>query len=127
MNSKSDDVGHVQLLVYRIPKKNHSAMAKLQKKLTQAYRNHGTLRSEFFQLDSLEPFMGFVNIGKMVEAGSDDEVWVEWDSYGDRKHRDQVVQKVNQDQSAGPMFGELMGLMSDGYQVIMGDFDRLEV
>jgi len=119
--------GHVQLFVYRVPEKNHDAMARLQNQLTRIYEKHGTIRSEFFMLSSEEDFMGFTNIAKTVSAASKEEVWVELDSYRNGKHRDEVVASVGQDEKAGALFGELMGLVSQGYSIVMGDFDRLKV
>jgi hypothetical protein len=40
----------VQLFVWRIPKKNHDAMVKLQKQFNDILIKHGALRIEIFQL-----------------------------------------------------------------------------
>lgn len=118
---------HIQLFVYRIPEKNHGEMLKLQKQLTDIYRKHGTLRSEFFQLNNPEAFMGFTNIASAVSASPGEEVWVEVDYYKDRGHRDEIVASVGEDGNAGPLFGLLMGLVAPGSNILMGDLGRLKV
>jgi uncharacterized protein YbaA (DUF1428 family) len=126
---KEEETGnHVQLFVYRIPKKNHDAMVQLQNQLTGIFNKHGILRSEFFQLSSAETFQGFASIDKTVSANQDEEeVWMELESYRDRKHRDEVVAKITEDASAGPLFGQVMSLITQEYSCIMGEFKRLQV
>ena len=85
------------------------------------------LHSEFFQLSSTEKFEGFTSIAKTISAKDDEEVWVELESYRGRKHRDEVVAKITEDASAGPLFGQVMSLMTQGYSCIMGWFKRLQV
>lgn len=119
---------HVQLFVYRIPKKNHDTMVQLQSQLTGIFKKYGILRSEFFQLSDTKIFEGFTSIAKTVSANQDDEeVWVELESYRDRKQRDEVVAKITQDPSAGPLFGQVMSLLTKGDSCIMGEFKRLQV
>jgi uncharacterized protein YbaA (DUF1428 family) len=119
---------HVQLIVYRVPKKNHDRVVQLQNQLSGIFRKHGILRSEFFQLSSTETFQGFTGIDKTVSANQDEEeVWMELESYKDRKHRDEVVAKITEDASAGPLFGQVMSLLTQGYSCIMGEFKRLQV
>lgn len=126
---KEEETGnHVQLFVYRIPKKNHDAMVQLQNQLSGIFRKHGILRSEFFQLSSTETFQGFTSIDKTVSANQEEEeVWMELESYRDRKHRDEVVAKITEDTSAGPLFGQVTSLITQGYSCIMGEFKRLQV
>lgn len=95
---KEEETGtHVQLFVYRIPKKNHDAMVQLESQLTAIFRKYGILRSEFFQLSDTKTFEGFTSIAKTISANQDEEeVWVELESYRDRKHRDEVVAKIEQ-------------------------------
>ena len=119
---------YTQLFIYRIPKNNHDALIQLQQKLTSVYRKHGTLNSEFFQLASGETFEGFTNISNAVAADmSAEEVWVELDHYKDFNHRNEVVASVGQDPEAGPLFGELPGIVSAGYSITQGEFNRSKV
>jgi uncharacterized protein YbaA (DUF1428 family) len=124
---ESDSGNHVQMFVYRIPKKNHDSMIQLEKQLTGVFRKHGILRSEFFHLSSLETFEGFTSIAKTVSAKDDEEVWVELECYRDRKHRDEVITKITEDASAGPLFGQVMCLITQGYSCVMGELSRLRV
>jgi uncharacterized protein YbaA (DUF1428 family) len=119
---------YVQLFVYRLPKKNHHSIVQLETQLTDIFKKYGILRSEFFQLSNDNTFEGFTNIAKAVSADPDsEEVWVELESYRDRKHRDEVIAKIEQDTNAGPLFGQVMGLISQRYSLIMGEFSRLTV
>ncbi len=118
---------YLQLFLYRIPKKNHDTMMHLQNQLADIFGKHGMVRSEFFQLTNAETFKDFTNIDKTISAGQDEEVWVELESYRDREHRDEVVAKIRQDPSAGPLFRRVIGLVAQEQSSIMGDFNRLKV
>jgi uncharacterized protein YbaA (DUF1428 family) len=122
-----EEGSYVQLFVYKMPKQNNQRMLNLQKQLTSMYRNHGTLHSEFFRLGSRETFEGFLSIAKTVPISPDEELWVELEYYKDRKHRDGVVASVKKDACGGPLFGELMGLISQESRIVMGEFERVDV
>jgi uncharacterized protein YbaA (DUF1428 family) len=122
-----EEGSYVQLFAYKIPKQNNQRMVNLQKQLTSMYRNHGTLHSEFFKLGSRETFEGFVSIAKTVATSSNEELWVELEYYKDRTHRDRVVASVKKDACGGPLFGELMGLISQQSSIVMGEFERVDV
>ena len=115
------------IFIYRISNENHAAMISLQKQLTQLYRKHGTLSSEFYQLVNTNVFEGFTGLGKVVDAKPDEEVWVEVDTYQDAEQFKKVVEAVGGDKTSDPLFGQLYTLVSKGYSVVMGEFSRLWV
>jgi len=41
---------YVQLLIYRVPKKNQEAFARVESALAGTFNKHGILRSEFYAL-----------------------------------------------------------------------------
>lgn len=128
VTGSEEEIGsHLQLYVYRLPKKNHDAMLELNKRYTNTYRKHGALSSEFFQLSDTETLMDFTSIARTVSANQDEEVWVELNFYKDRKYRDDVMAKMNNDEGARPLFGQFMDLVTSGYGTIMGEFSRLRV
>ena len=53
--------------------------------------------------------MDFTNIAKTVSANQDEEVWLELNFYRDRKHRDDVMAKMKNDESADPLFRTVYG------------------
>ena len=58
MTELEQEIGsQVQLFVWRIPKKNHDAMVKLQKQFNNILIKHGALRIEIFSLLTLTPMM----------------------------------------------------------------------
>ena len=59
---------HVQLFVWRVPKKNHDAMVKLQKQFNDILIKHGVLRMEIFQLANTDTYDGCTNIFNAVSA-----------------------------------------------------------
>ncbi len=83
--------------------------------------------SAFFQLNSAETLQGFTSIAKTVPIVPDEELWMELDYHKDYSHRDKVVKAVGQGANAGPLFGQLMGLVSQEYSIIMGEFERIRV
>lgn len=117
--------GYVQLFVYRVPEKNRDALMKLLKEIVGKLKNHGTIRSEFFRLHSREAFQGFTPIADELSASAGEELWVELDYYLGREHRDKVMARLGKDASAGALFRQLRPLVSEGYSIVMGEFESM--
>lgn len=75
---------YVVLYLYKVPKDNQEAMAKLVDQLSRSFVRHGTLRSDFFQLSTTETFGGFASITKPLASADNEEVWMELDYYRDQ-------------------------------------------
>jgi uncharacterized protein YbaA (DUF1428 family) len=118
---------HVQMFVYKLPKKNHYALVELAKKFTTLYTKYGTQSWEIYQLNSREAFEGSTSLANVVSAGKDEEVWVELDHYRDRDARDKAVGAIMQDPTAGDLFRELSVTTSQGFSLIMGEFSPIKV
>jgi len=115
--------------VYRVPKKSHDAMMQLNKQFAEKMRKYGAPHL-IFQLNNTEaPMEGITNIAKTLSANQDDdeEVWMELIFYRDRKHRDEVSAKMQNDESMGPLFQQSMNLITSGTSFIMGEFSRLSI
>ncbi len=115
--------------VYRIPKKNHEAMMQLNKQFADIMRKYGAPHL-IFQLNSTEaPMEGITNISKTVSANQEDEdeVWLELIFYRDRKHKDEVGAKMQNDENMERLYKQSVDLLSPGSSFIMGEFSRLEV
>jgi len=118
---------HSRLFIYRIPKKNHDAIVRLNKQFTDTLGQQGPLLVEFFCLSSNKSLIPFTSIAKTVSANQDDEVWMEIHSYRDRNHADEVQATIENDENIKPIcrqFGDLITPNSEG---IMGDFSRVYV
>lgn len=118
---------HVQIYVYKLPRKNHDSMVKLAERFAKMYKQYGTQSWEIYELNSTEAFEGSTSLAKVVEAGPNDEVWVEVDHYKDRKSRDSAVGSIMQDPEAGSLFGDLAGTISPGFSLIMGEFNPVRI
>ena len=70
---------------------------------------------------------GFTNLAESVSASPDEEIWVELQRYKDRQHRDDIVAKIREDSTAGPLFGRFYELVAPGKNSIMADFNRLNL
>jgi uncharacterized protein YbaA (DUF1428 family) len=124
---RGEEGGYVQLFVYRLRKKNRDALKTLLKEIARKLREHGALRSEFFQLHSKEAFQGFTTVATALSTLADEELWVELDYYRGRGHRDQVMAGLSKDADAGALFRRLGPLVSEGYTIAMGEFDKMNV
>ena len=81
-----------------------------------------------FQLGNTEaPMEGITNIAKAVSATQDEELWLELIFYRDRKHKDEVAQKMRNDERMGTLWQRSMELVSPGTGFIMGEFNRLSM
>ena len=84
------------------------------------------LRWGIFQLSSTENVIEFTNITKTVSANLDEEeVWIEIFHYKDKKHKDEVMEKMKNDKSCEQGFQQFMKLVTPGSSVIIGDFSSV--
>ena len=131
MTELEQEIGsQVQLFVWRIPKKNHDAMVKLQKQFNDILIKHGALRIEIFQLTNTDTYDGCTNIFNIVSANQDEEIWIELQSHRDLKHMNQVTTEAMKDENMsteGPLLKQFMDLVTPGSGMIMGKFTRLRV
>jgi len=117
----------VSHFVYRVPKKNHDAMMQLNKQFADIMRKYGAAHL-IFQLNNTEaPMEGITNIAKTVSASQDEEVWMELIFYRDRKHRDEVGTKMQNDENMERLYKQSVDLLSPGSSFVMGEFSRLSV
>jgi uncharacterized protein YbaA (DUF1428 family) len=117
----------VQQFIYRLPKKNHQAMAQLEKQFIEIFRKHGGMRFEVFQLSNTENMTDWTNIAKTVSANQDEEIWVEQIFYRDSKHRDEYMAKCGNDENMNQLYKQFMDLITPGSSPIMGEFSRVRV
>jgi uncharacterized protein YbaA (DUF1428 family) len=116
-----------RLFIYKIPKKNHDAILRLNKQFMDTLGKDGPLHMEFFCLSNNESLMPFTSIAKSISANQDDDVWMEIHSYRDRKHADKVQAKIENDENMKPLCGQFGDLMTPNSEGIMGDFNRIKI
>jgi uncharacterized protein YbaA (DUF1428 family) len=122
------NIGEVDQFVYRVPKKNHNAMMRLDKQFGDMMTKEFGVAHLVFQLSSTEaPMEGISNIAKIISAAQDEEVWLELLIYRDRKHKDEVGVKMRNDERMGPLWQQSVALVSPGTDFIMGEFSRLKI
>ena len=117
----------VQLFIYRAHKKNHDSMVQLNKQCTEFFRKHGILRFEVLHLSSTDTVMDFVSIAETLSASQDEEVWVEIQSYRDRKHRDETMASMEKDKNCESLYQQYLSLITPRSRTIIGEFSRLRV
>ena len=131
MTELEQEIGsQVQLFVWRIPKKNHDAMVKLQKQFNDIMIKHGALRIEIFQLTNTDTYDGCTNIFNIVSANQDEEIWIELQSHKDLKLMDEITSDIMEDESMqteGLLIKQFMDLVAPESGMIMGKFTRLRI
>ena len=131
MMEMEKEIGNqVQLFIWRIPKKNHNEMVKLQKQFNDLLIKYGVLRMEIFQLTNSETYDGCTNIATIMSANQDEEIWIELQSHRDLKQMNEVITEAMKDKDMsveGPLLKQFMNLMTPGSGMIMGKFTRLRV
>jgi uncharacterized protein YbaA (DUF1428 family) len=70
--------------------------------------------------------IGFTSIANIVSASQDKEVWLDLESYRDRKHMDDVIAKLMNDESALSLMKQYLNLISPGSSIIRAEFTRLK-
>ncbi len=115
------------LFIYRTPKNNYEAMVALNNRVIETFKNYGVQRFEIFQLGTTEDMMEFINIAKTVFADqNEEEVWLEIQSYRDRKHLEQVGEKMKTDKSMEEESQQFLNLITPGSRCSFGEFSRLK-
>jgi uncharacterized protein YbaA (DUF1428 family) len=99
----------------------------VQYKADELLKKHGILRREVFQLANTNTYddMGLTNIANTVSARQDGEVWIEIQSYRDRKHMNEVAAKCAKDENMGRLYKQSSDLLTPGSKYIKGEFDHL--
>ncbi len=118
---------HLEVFFYRVPKRNHDALAKNLKKFVPWFEKAGA-RIEYFRFteSKLMEGMSMQGIDRALSAAEDEEVWVELQYYRDSKHRDDTFAKMMQDKSLEPLGNEFFGLITNGSSLVTGSFGRLK-
>ena len=126
-NDEGKNFGNkIQTIIYRFPKKDHDKMVEFSKPFSDLFRKYGVSRWGIFQLSNNENVMEFTNIAKTVSANLDEEeVWIEIFHYNDKKHKDEVMEKMKNDKNCEQGFQQFMKLITPGSSVIIGDFSNV--
>jgi uncharacterized protein YbaA (DUF1428 family) len=126
-NDEGKNFGNeIQTVIYRFPKKDHDKMVEFSKPFSDLFRKYGVSRWGIFQLSNNENVMEFTNIAKTVSANLDEEeVWIEIFHYNDKKHKDEVMEKMKNDKNCEQGFQQFMKLITPGSSVIIGDFSNV--
>ena len=84
---------------------------------------------EIFQLDNTKPYeeRGLTNIYQPIAAAQEEEVWVEFVYYRDRKHMEEVIAKMEKDEDMGRLYKQSLDLITPGTSFILGEFNRLNL
>jgi len=115
----------VDHFVYRVPKKNHDPMLQLNKQFAEIMRKYGSIHL-IFQLNNTEtPMEGITNRAKTVLANQDKEIWRGLTFYRDRKQKDEVSAKKQNDESMARLFQQALDLVTGGTGFIMRQFSRI--
>jgi uncharacterized protein YbaA (DUF1428 family) len=116
----------VRLYVYKVPKKNHDTMLQICSQFIDMFSKHGC-HARSFQLDSTETSEGFTSMTNAVSAAQDDEVWLDMEYYRDREHMNDVVSKIESDESALSLMKQYLDLLTPGSSPIREEFSRLKM
>ena len=118
--------GHIEIFLYRAPKKNHDGMLEVNRQSLDFFIKHGASSFEVFSLTSRENMMEFVNLSKTISASDDEEVWLEIQSYRDSEHVKEFTASMQGDKSIEPIYIRFMELIATGSIVTFGGFGKFE-
>ncbi|AIC15690.1 DUF1428 family protein [Nitrososphaera viennensis] len=116
--------GHLEAFLYRVPKKNHDAIAQNLKKFVPWFKKNG-VGIEYYQLGNYKTMEGMESIAKTLSAAEDEDIWMELQYFRDRKHCEDVYAKMMKDKSIEPLGNEFFGLITQGKSLVTGGFSRL--
>ncbi len=123
---------YVALVFYKVPKKFHNEIVKINKESFDLFKGHGVLKFEVLQLSDSKTWEGegmesFTNITNTMPVSQEEELWVEMHSYRDTGHAKEIMAKFERDERMQPLFKQFMDIIVPGSKVVMGDFSRLNL
>jgi len=118
---KSEIGNHVRLYLYRLPRKNHDAMVNLGNQFADIFKNYGCY-ARSFKLESTEISKEFTDVANILPCNQSEEIWLDLEFTEDRKHRDEVDSKIQNDESAGLLMKQFLELIVQGARPIKNDF-----
>jgi uncharacterized protein YbaA (DUF1428 family) len=124
-NENAETGNHVEIFLYRVPKKNRDAVEKNLVKFVPWFKAQGA-RIEYYRLGETKTMEGVESIAKTLTAAEDEDIWMELQYYRDRKHCEDAFAKMMTDKSIEPLGAEFFGLISPGKSLIEGAFGRLK-
>ncbi len=112
-------------------KKNHDVVMRLNKQFADIMRKHRASHS-FSQLTISGTHGGSYQhsqngLGQPRLGGEEEEVWLELIFYRDRKHHDDVMAKMKNDESCGSLFRQFTDLITSGTSCIIGEFSHIKI
>jgi uncharacterized protein YbaA (DUF1428 family) len=123
---ESESTSHLEVYVYRAPKKNHDAIEQNLKKFVPWFRENG-IRIEYFRYENAQKMEGMESIAKILSASEDEDIWIELQYFKDRKHCEDVYAKMMQDVSLKPLGEEFFSLITQEKSMVTGGFSQLKV
>ncbi|MBA3283716.1 MAG: DUF1428 family protein [Nitrosopumilus sp.] len=115
---------HMVLFIYRVPKKNVDSLVQIGQQANELFRKVG-VRTDVFKLSGTEDVIGFTNIAKTIYANEDEEVWAELHIYRDKKHLEEVTEKMKNDKYAMAIGQQITSLITQRSMRIFGSFNRI--
>jgi len=124
-SAKETEAGsHLEVFLYRVPKKNHDAIVQNLKRFVPWFKNNG-VRIEYYQLGNTETMEGMESVAKALSAAEDEDIWMELQYFRDGEHCKDVYEKMMLDKSIEPLGNEFFGLVTQGKSLVTGGFSRL--
>jgi uncharacterized protein YbaA (DUF1428 family) len=120
-----ETAGHLEVFLYRVPKKNRDAIEQNLKKFVPWFKKNG-VRIEYYQFGNGETMEGMESIAKTLSVAEDEDIWIELQYFRDRKHSEDIYGKMMQDASLKPLGDEFFGLITQGKSLVTGGFNRLK-
>ncbi len=112
------------LFIYRVPKKNVDSLVQIGQQANELFRNVG-VQTDVFKLSETEDMIGFTNISKTIYANEEEEVWAELHIYRDKKHLEEVTEKMKNDKYAMAIGQQIKSLITQRSMRIFGSFNRI--
>lgn len=120
-----DGINNIRLYIYSIPKKNHDAMMQNQNQFDETFHKHGILGNKTLQLNRSETSEGFVSLNNLISSHSDEEIWMDLESYRDNDHLNDVGNRMENDKSGVNLMKEFINLVSPNSKIIKADFSKV--
>ncbi len=82
---ETESVGYLEAFLYRVPKRNHTAIEQNLKKFMQWFKKNGIMLGTT-ELSNSETMEDMESIAKAFSASEDEDIWIELRYFRDRMH-----------------------------------------
>ena len=112
---------YISTYIYRVPFNNQKEFKRIQLESSKIYEEYGAISDITYIGISLDNKYGCTGISTTVPTSKDEIIYFSITKFKDKKHHDEVMEKVDKDIKINQLYNEICSLL-DVKKIIRGEF-----